>query len=78
MTRLKTWLSIVKLVSMDLAVFRQSHVQVSMQSNRAEFSIVIDQSYPPVIYLGLKATHRLLNHFKTVPDVIIVRFDHPA
>ena len=78
MTRLKTWLSLVKPLFMDLAVFRQSHIQVSMQSNRIEFSIIIDQDCPPVIYLGLKATSQVLNRSRTVPDVITVRFECPA
>ena len=31
-----------------------------------------------ISYLGLKATYRVLNRSRTVPDVIIVRFDCPA
>ena len=63
---------------MDLAVLHRSCAQVSKQSNHAKFSIVINQCYPSVIYLGLKATRRVLNHPRTVPDVITVRFDYPA
>ena len=48
------------------------------QSNRAELLIVMDQGYPLITYLGLKATRRVLNRSKTVPDVITVRFDRPA
>ena len=49
-----------------------------MQSNHAEFSIVIDQGCLPIIYLGLKATRQVLNCSRTFLDVIIVRFNCPA
>ena len=45
---------------------------------RAKPSIVMDYGCPPISYLGLKATCQVLNHSKTVLDVITVRFDRLA
>ena len=53
-------------------------IQGSKQSNRAELSIVMDQSCLPMIYLGLKVNYRVLNRSRTIPEVITVRFGCPA
>ena len=76
MIKLKTWLSIAKPVSMDLVILCQSCVSVSKQSNRAEFSIIIDQGCPLIIYPESKADRWVLNGSKTMPNMITVRFNH--
>ena len=49
----------------DLAVHCQAYIYKS-------------DSILPITYLGLKAIRQVLNHSRTVPDVITVRFDPPV